>query len=66
MKMKRELTYKVVEYNPVMEARVYPVETVPGPQWLGGWVGPTTGLDAMEKSKISCPYRASNPPSSSL
>jgi hypothetical protein len=25
---------------------------LPGTHWIGGWVGPTAGLDAVEKRKI--------------
>jgi hypothetical protein len=28
---------------------------------LIGWVGPRAGLDAVEKRKIFCPFRESNP-----
>ena len=28
---------------------------------VGGWMGPTAGVDVMEKRKISCPYQVSNP-----
>jgi hypothetical protein len=27
------------------------LETAPGTHWIGGWVGPRTGLDDMEKRK---------------
>jgi hypothetical protein len=32
--------------------------------WIGGWVGPRAGLDAVVKRKISSPGRDSNPRSS--
>jgi hypothetical protein len=32
-----------------------PRERVPGTHWIGGWVGPRVGLDALEKGKISAP-----------
>jgi len=33
---------------------------------IGGWVGPTAGLDAVVNRKIPSPYRDSNTRSSSL
>jgi hypothetical protein len=39
-------------------------EESPGAHWVGGWVGPRTGLDAMEKRKIFCPCGESIPDSS--
>jgi hypothetical protein len=32
-------------------------ETAPGTHWLGGWMGPRIGLDAVALRKIFCPYR---------
>jgi hypothetical protein len=40
-------------------------EIAPGIHWIGGLVGPRTGLDTMEKRKIPSPCRDSNPRSSS-
>jgi hypothetical protein len=34
----------------------------PGTHWIGGWVGPRAGLDAVVKRKIPTPYRDSNSP----
>jgi hypothetical protein len=33
----------------------------PGTHWIGGWVGPRAGLDAVVKRKIPSPSRDSNP-----
>jgi hypothetical protein len=41
--------------------RFFPGERGPGIHWRGAWVGPRAGLDAVEKRKISCPCRGSNP-----
>jgi hypothetical protein len=38
-----------------------PEETAPGTHWIGGWVGASVGLHAVEESKISCSCRESNP-----
>jgi hypothetical protein len=37
---------------------LYSRERAPGTHWIGGWVGPRTGLDDMEKKRV--PYRDSN------
>jgi hypothetical protein len=37
----------------------------PGTNWLGGWVGPRAGLNAVVKKKILSPCRDPNPRSSS-
>jgi hypothetical protein len=43
-----------------------PLEKLPpGTYWIGGWVGPRAGLDAVER-KPSCPCWESNPDSSAL
>jgi hypothetical protein len=34
---------------------------IPGTQWTGGSVCPTTGLDALEQTKVSSTYHESNP-----
>jgi hypothetical protein len=39
-----------------------PREREPGTHWIGGWVGPRAGLDAVVKRKIPSPCRDSNPP----
>jgi hypothetical protein len=39
----------------------YPGEIVPGTQCTGGRVGPRTGPDVKENTKISCPYDESSP-----
>jgi hypothetical protein len=36
-------------------------EGTPGTYWVGGWVGPRAGLDAVAKRKIPIPCRESNP-----
>jgi hypothetical protein len=36
-------------------------ERTPGTHWIGGWVGPRTGLDAVVKRKIPSPHREWNP-----
>jgi hypothetical protein len=32
--------------------RFIPGERAPGAPWIGGWVGPKTGLDDVERKKI--------------
>jgi len=31
-----------------------------GTHWIGGWVGPTVGLNSVANRNISCPCRKSN------
>jgi hypothetical protein len=40
---------------------LYAKERAPDTNWIGGWVGPRAGLDAVEWRKIVCPCRESNP-----
>jgi hypothetical protein len=40
---------------------LYPRKRAIGTHWIGSWVGPRAGLDAMEKRKISFSCRRSNP-----
>jgi hypothetical protein len=47
----------VVSFTPLL---LYPRGKSPGTLWIGGWVGPRVGLDAVEKKKILLP-RESNP-----
>jgi hypothetical protein len=43
----------------------YPQGKIPGTPWIGGWVGPRAGLDAVVRRKIPKFYRELNPESSS-
>jgi hypothetical protein len=38
-----------------------PPEEDVGTHWIGVWVGPRTGLNAVEERKICFPYLKSNP-----
>jgi hypothetical protein len=37
------------EWSPSRSSRFIYKERVPGTHWIGGWVGPRTGLDTAEK-----------------
>jgi hypothetical protein len=49
------------EWSASCPGRFNPREGDPGTHWIGGWVGPRAGLDAMVKIKIPKPHRESNP-----
>jgi hypothetical protein len=49
----------VGEWSALRSSRFSPGERAPGTLSIGGWVGPTAGLDYVEK-KISRNYRDSN------
>jgi hypothetical protein len=40
------------EWSASRPCRFTPGEGAHGTHWIGGWVGPRTGLDAVEKRKI--------------
>jgi hypothetical protein len=48
------------EWSASHPGRVTPKEISPGTHYIGGWVGPGAGSDAVETANISCPCRESN------
>jgi hypothetical protein len=48
------------EWSASRPGRFTPAEIALGAHWIGGWVGPEVGLDAVEERKI-LPCRESNP-----
>jgi hypothetical protein len=48
------------EWSTSCPGRFTPRERAPGIHWIGGWVGPGVGLDAVGKGKIPSPHRESN------
>jgi hypothetical protein len=42
------------EWSASRSGRFTPGERAPGTDWIGGWVGPKTGLDDVER-RTSCP-----------
>jgi hypothetical protein len=49
------------EWSASRPGRIIPRERAPDTRWIGGWVGPRAGLDAVVKRKIPSPRRKSNP-----
>jgi hypothetical protein len=49
------------EWSASRPGRFIPRERAPGTRWIGGWMGPRVGLDAVVKRKIPTPCRDSNP-----
>jgi hypothetical protein len=43
------LTSALVEWSPSRTGRFTAGEKAPGTHWIGGWLGPKTGLDEVEK-----------------
>jgi hypothetical protein len=62
------LTWALVggEWSASRSGRFTPGERAPGNHWMGGWVGTRTGLDAVEKRKISCRCWETNPDPSAV
>jgi hypothetical protein len=53
------------EWSASRPGRFTPGERAPGTHWIGGWVGPRTGLDDVEKRKILDPTGTRTPTSPS-
>jgi hypothetical protein len=50
-----------VEWSASRPGRFIPRERAPSTHWIGGWVGPRAGLDAVVKIRIPSPCQDSNP-----
>jgi hypothetical protein len=48
------------EWSASRPGRFTPRERAPGTYWIGGWVGPRTGLDAVVKTEIPSLCQDSN------
>jgi hypothetical protein len=44
-----------------ISGQLHPLGRTPGTHWVGGLLGPKAGLDAVEETRICCPYLYSNP-----
>jgi hypothetical protein len=42
----------VINFTP---GQLYPVERAPGSNWIGGWMGPRTGLDDLKRKFLTLP-----------
>jgi hypothetical protein len=51
-----------MEVSVQLHDRFTPRERATSTHWVGGWVDPTAGLDAVVKRKIPSPFRDSKPP----
>jgi hypothetical protein len=49
------------EWSASRRGRFTPRERAPVTHWIGGWVGPRAGLNAVVKRKIPAPRQESNP-----
>jgi hypothetical protein len=43
------------DWSASLPGRFTPTEKASGTHWIGGWVGPRAGLDAVEKSLLPFP-----------
>jgi hypothetical protein len=48
----REINYGISKNNYHLQRFLTPRERAPGTHWIGGWVGPRTSLDIVEKRNI--------------
>jgi len=60
-----ELALDEGKWSASRPGRFAPRERAHGTRWIGGWVGPRSGLDTVVKRKIPSPCRHLNPRSSS-
>jgi hypothetical protein len=50
------------EWSVSRAGRFTPRERAPGTHWIGGWLDPRAGLDAVVKKKVPSPCRVSSSP----
>jgi hypothetical protein len=48
------------EWSVSCPGRFTPGDKAPCTHWIGGWMSPRVGLDAVEQRKMSCPCQESN------
>jgi hypothetical protein len=49
------------EWSAPLPVRFTPSERAPGNHWIGGWVGPRAGLDAVVRKKFPVPAGTRTP-----
>jgi hypothetical protein len=49
------------EWSDSRAGRLTDGKRAPGIHWIGGYLGPSAGLDAVVKRKTMCPLRESDP-----
>jgi hypothetical protein len=61
MEVKRHAFFEGGMWSVSRSGRFTPGERGSGTPWIGGWVGPVAGLDAVNERKIPYSRRESNP-----